>query len=92
MASAAIVGSHPMIDLGLGVVLPLHCHMGFGAIIDDYLPARRAGKVNMIAKVGLAMATSLALYGCFKFNTNDIGLTGFAKRLWKGMDKEQKAV
>ena len=72
IAAAFVVGPQPLIDLALGVVLPIHCHIGFGVIIDDYLPYRRAGIVNTIGVWALRISTALVLYGCFQFNTNGI--------------------
>ena len=47
MGTAAIYGSIPSVDIALGVVLPLHIHLGFDCIIQDYLPERRS-KVRAI--------------------------------------------
>ncbi len=84
IGGAFFVGSDPMIDLALGVVLPLHCHLGLGCVIEDYLPSRRAGTLNKVATWGLGGFTLLTLYGCYQFNTNDVGLTALAKRVWTG--------
>ncbi|KAI8917645.1 hypothetical protein PhCBS80983_g05508 [Powellomyces hirtus] len=78
------IGSHPMVDLGLGVVIPLHSHIGFDAIIQDYLPVRRNPILGRVASYSLYAATGLCLYGCYQFNTNDVGITEFVKRLWTG--------
>lgn len=82
LGSAVFLGSIPSVDFALGVVIPLHCHIGFDAIIQDYLPARRAPTLNSIAKWTLRGATLLTLYGCYEFNTNDVGLTALVKRVW----------
>lgn len=79
-----IAGSDPMVDLALGVVLPLHCYLGVGCIIEDYLPARRSGNVYKAAKVGLGLATVLTMYGCYELNTRDVGITETIKRIWTG--------
>lgn len=70
IAGAFVVGPNPLIDLALGVVIPLHCHLGFGVIFDDYLPLRRAGMTSTIITWVLRGSTLLVLYGCFQFNTN----------------------
>ncbi len=77
-------GSDPMVDLALGVVLPLHCYLGVGCIIEDYLPKRRSGNVYKAAKVGLGLATVLTMYGCYQLNTTDVGITETMKRIWTG--------
>ncbi|KAI8815587.1 CybS-domain-containing protein [Fimicolochytrium jonesii] len=79
-----IVGSHPLVDLALGVVIPLHSHVGFDACITDYFPKHREPVMNRIFKAALYGVTGLSLYGCYQFNTNDIGITEFFKRLWVG--------
>ncbi|RKO82756.1 CybS-domain-containing protein, partial [Blyttiomyces helicus] len=84
MIGAYAVGPQPYIDLALGVVIPLHTHIGFGAIIEDYLPQRRTGVIYKLANGTLYVATGLVLYGAYQFNTNDIGITAFVGRLWTG--------
>jgi succinate dehydrogenase (ubiquinone) membrane anchor subunit len=84
MGGAYIYGSHPFIDFALGIAIPLHCHFGFDTIIQDYMPARRVGNATfMTASWGLKALTGLVLYGCYEFNTNDIGLTALVQKLWK---------
>jgi hypothetical protein len=46
MGTAAIYGTIPAVDIALGIVLPLHIHLGFDVIIQDYLPERRAKVIN----------------------------------------------
>ncbi|KAJ1957455.1 membrane anchor subunit of succinate dehydrogenase, Sdh4, partial [Dispira parvispora] len=36
IGAQAVYGAHPITDLLLGVVLPLHCHIGWGAMVTDY--------------------------------------------------------
>ncbi|KAJ3162469.1 membrane anchor subunit of succinate dehydrogenase, Sdh4 [Geranomyces michiganensis] len=79
-----IVGSHPLVDLGLGVVIPLHSHIGFGALLSDYAAPHKYPVAGRIASATLYAATGLVLYGCYQFNTNDVGITEFVKRLWTG--------
>ncbi len=82
--SAMVVGPQPAIDLALGIVIPAHCHLGFDAVITDYLPKRRVGALHSVATWALRITTLLTLYGCYSFNTNDIGITEFVKRVWTG--------
>ena len=83
IASAFVVGPAPILDLALGVVLPLHCHLGFDTIITDYLPKRRVGVLNAVATWTLRAGTLLTLYGLYTFNTQDVGIIEFTRRLWK---------
>ncbi|KAI9106237.1 CybS-domain-containing protein [Phlyctochytrium arcticum] len=84
IAAPFVIGSNPYVDLALGVVIPLHTHIGFDAIIQDYLPKRRNPVAFRVLSYTLYAATGLTLYGCYQFNTNDIGITEFVKRLWVG--------
>lgn len=80
--ASVINGAHPITDLCLGVILPIHCHIGFDAVITDYLPSRRTPIWNKVTTWGLRGATLIVLYGCYEFNTNDVGLTEVVKRMW----------
>ncbi|KAJ3093266.1 membrane anchor subunit of succinate dehydrogenase, Sdh4 [Physocladia obscura] len=84
VATALFAGSIPLVDLGLGVVIPLHTHLGFDVMIQDYVPKREFGILNTILTWALRATTAVVLYGCFVFNTTDVGITAFIKRLWTG--------
>ncbi|CAJ0863471.1 16547_t:CDS:2 [Entrophospora sp. SA101] len=80
--TSVINGAHPITDLCLGIILPIHCHIGFDAIITDYFPVRRSPKLNKLFTWGLRGATLLVLIGCYKINTVDVGMTEIVKRVW----------
>ncbi|KAF9923303.1 membrane anchor subunit of succinate dehydrogenase, Sdh4, partial [Modicella reniformis] len=83
-AVSAIQGSHPITDGLLGVVVPIHAHMGFDAMITDYLHPVKVGVAGNKAFVwALRGATVLTLVGCYQFNTSDIGLTELIKKAWE---------
>ncbi|TPX31392.1 hypothetical protein SmJEL517_g05266 [Synchytrium microbalum] len=84
IGGAFIMGPVPMIDLALGVVIPLHCHIGFEAIIQDYLPKRKFAVIYPVTIWFTRLASALVLYGVYQFNTNDVGLTALMKRIWTG--------
>nr|CAG8633510.1 11389_t:CDS:2 [Entrophospora candida] len=46
--TSVIHGAHPITDLCLVIILPIHCHIGFDATITDYLPAHRSPKLNKL--------------------------------------------
>ena len=75
--------THPHIDFALGIVLPLHCHLGLDCIITDYLPKRRVGFMHTIVKTTLGLSTVLSIYGLYKLNTEDVGITEYVKKVWK---------
>ncbi|KAI8098353.1 CybS-domain-containing protein [Gilbertella persicaria] len=75
-------GASPITDTLLGVVLPLHLHIGFDACITDYFNPRKGVLLNKLMKGTLYLSTAGVLVGCYQFNTNDIGLTEFISKLW----------
>ncbi|KAI7882202.1 hypothetical protein K492DRAFT_176519 [Lichtheimia hyalospora FSU 10163] len=90
-ASAALVpivagqlafGASPVIDTLLGVVLPIHLHIGFDACIIDYFNKRKAPVLGPLMKGTLYAATAGVLVGCYQFNTQDIGLSEFIRTCW----------
>ncbi|CAO3596719.1 unnamed protein product [Absidia cylindrospora] len=76
------LGASPVTDTLLGVVLPLHLHIGFDACITDYFNPRKAPVLGKVMTATLYASTAATLVGCYQFNTNDIGLTEFIARLW----------
>ncbi|KAK1924682.1 mitochondrial inner membrane protein [Papiliotrema laurentii] len=85
MGTAAVsTGSaHPILDGLLAVSLVVHSHIGFDSILIDYLHPRKFALLGPLAKWVLRAVTGLAVWGCYEFNTNDIGLTELVARLWK---------
>ncbi|KAJ3019487.1 UNVERIFIED_CONTAM: membrane anchor subunit of succinate dehydrogenase, Sdh4, partial [Siphonaria sp. JEL0065] len=84
LASALFVGPAPLVDFGLGLVLPLHTHLGFDTMVQDYVPTRKYGVLNTILTWTLRIVTGVVMYRLFVFNTTDVGITAFVKRLWTG--------
>ncbi|CAG8504318.1 3541_t:CDS:2 [Ambispora gerdemannii] len=80
--ASVVNGAHPITDLALGIALPIHAHIGYDAIVTDYLPARRNPILYKVSTWGLRGATLLVLVGCYQFNTNDIGMAELVKRAW----------
>ncbi len=88
-ASAAVYQS-PYIDLALGVILPIHIHLGLEQIVLDYTNKQKA--LNLFLTWTVRASTVLALYGCWKFNTNDIGLSEAMRRLWNPKKSDSLAI
>ncbi|OAD69286.1 succinate dehydrogenase flavo protein subunit 4 SDH4 [Phycomyces blakesleeanus NRRL 1555(-)] len=82
IASQLAFGASPVTDTLLGVVLPLHLHIGFGACITDYFNTRKTPILNKLMTATLYASTAGVLVGCYQFNTNDVGLTEFISRTW----------
>ena len=76
-----------LVDMSLTFLLPIHCHLGWSAIITDYLPKRKFPLVYPAVKGFLFFATLATTYGLYYFNTNDIGISAFVKRLWRANEK-----
>jgi succinate dehydrogenase (ubiquinone) membrane anchor subunit len=83
MGGAFVYGG-PMVDTVLALVLPVHIHMGFGQIIEDYVPARKYGFLNVLAVWAMRLVTVVSVYGCYVINSSDVGLTQLIARLWTG--------
>ncbi|KAI3662258.1 hypothetical protein MP638_001455 [Amoeboaphelidium occidentale] len=84
-------GPSRTVDFLLTFALPIHLHLGFGQIITDYLNPRKIGSFGNKAVVGsLYLATALTIYGLFRFNTNDVGITEFVANLWNAKKQNQK--
>lgn len=83
LVGAAAVYPHTMVDFALGFIVPLHCHIGFGAIITDYLPNRKFPVIYKFARGVLYATTALTVYGLYKYNTEDVGITEGVKAVWK---------
>ena len=82
-AVSAINGAHPITDGLLGVVVPIHAHMGFDSMVTDYLHPGKVGVLgNKVFTWTLRGATLLVLVGCYQFNTADVGLTELVKKAW----------
>ncbi|KAF9102700.1 membrane anchor subunit of succinate dehydrogenase, Sdh4 [Mortierella sp. AM989] len=84
LAASALNGAHPIVDGLLGVVVPIHAHMGFDAMVTDYLHPGKVGVLgNKVVTWALRGTTVLVLVGCYQFNTSDIGLTELIKKSWQ---------
>ncbi|KAG0248722.1 membrane anchor subunit of succinate dehydrogenase, Sdh4 [Mortierella polycephala] len=83
-AVSAFNGAHPVTDGLLGVIVPIHAHMGFDAMVTDYL---HPGKVGVFGNKAISWilrgTTLLVLVGCYQFNSADVGLTELVKEAWE---------
>jgi len=74
------------IDLALGVVLPLHSHVGLNYVISDYVPKA----FRTAARGALMGATVITIAGLAKLNITGDGMTGAIKSLWAPKPKKTK--
>jgi succinate dehydrogenase (ubiquinone) membrane anchor subunit len=73
---------NPTMDAILCASIVVHSHMGFQAVIIDYIPQRRYPGARKAFMWGLNAATLLVGVGLYEFETNDVGVTEAIKRLW----------
>jgi succinate dehydrogenase (ubiquinone) membrane anchor subunit len=73
---------NPVMDSILAAGIVLHSHIGFQALIIDYLPEYRVPKTLALFKWGLRAATLTVAVGLYEFETNDVGITEAIKRVW----------
>ena len=74
------------VDIALGVLFPVHAHVGLNYVITDYVPKafRTAARVSLLGVTGLTIA------GLLQLNLSGVGMTGTIKNLWKGKKVEAK--
>ncbi|KAJ3235075.1 membrane anchor subunit of succinate dehydrogenase, Sdh4 [Chytriomyces hyalinus] len=84
LGSAIAFGPVWGLDYALGVIVPIHVHMGFDTMIQDYVPARKYTLANSVLSWTLTITTGLVAYSLYTFNTVDVGVTAFVQRLWTG--------
>ncbi|KAJ2401964.1 membrane anchor subunit of succinate dehydrogenase, Sdh4 [Coemansia sp. RSA 2559] len=82
LATAFIYGAHPINDMLMGIVLPVHAYMGFEQVLLDYFEARRWPAISRVFKYALVAVTGLSMFGAWRINTTDVGLTNYFARLW----------
>ncbi|KAF8550792.1 SDHD, membrane anchor subunit of succinate dehydrogenase [Imleria badia] len=85
MTAAAFATSgtaYPVLDGLLGISLVMHSHIGFDAILVDYLHKRKYPILGPVMTWTLRTVTVGVLVGVYQFNTNDIGLTELITKVW----------
>lgn len=73
---------NPLTDAALCATTLIHSHIGFEAIVTDYIPGRELPKTRRAFDWGLKAATVLVGVGLYEFETNDVGVTEAIKRVW----------
>jgi succinate dehydrogenase (ubiquinone) membrane anchor subunit len=73
---------NPATDAILCGAILIHSHIGFGALITDYLPVKRVPKSKFAFEWGLKLATVVVGVGLYEFETNDVGVTEAIRRIW----------
>ncbi|KAG5644531.1 hypothetical protein DXG03_008185 [Asterophora parasitica] len=77
ITAAAFVTSgsnYPIVDGLLGISLIVHSHIGFDALLVDYVHKRKFPILGPLSSWALRATTVGVLVGVYQFNTNDIGV------------------
>ncbi|KAF8452257.1 CybS-domain-containing protein [Boletus edulis BED1] len=77
-----LLTAYPVLDGLLGISLVMHSHIGFDAILVDYLHHRKFPTLGPLTTWTLRATTVGVLVGVYQFNTNDIGLTELITKVW----------
>jgi succinate dehydrogenase (ubiquinone) membrane anchor subunit len=80
--AAFVAGGTPAslpVDVTLGVLYPLHAHIGMNYVISDYIPKATRG----IARGGMLGFTIMTCAGLLKLNMEGPGLTETVKSFWR---------
>ncbi|KAI0249401.1 mitochondrial inner membrane protein [Lactifluus subvellereus] len=72
----------PLLDGLLGVGLIVHSHIGFDTVLVDYVHKRKFPMLGPLLTWTLRLTSVAVGVGVYQFNTNDIGLTEFIRRVW----------
>ena len=73
---------NPTTDAILCATVLIHSHIGFDAMITDYIPRKRLPGTRKAFEWLLRAATVLVGVGLYEFETNDVGVTETIKRVW----------
>ena len=73
---------NPITDAILCATVLIHSHIGFDALITDYIPKKRLPKSKFVFDWGLRLATVVVGVGLYEFETNDVGVTEAIRRVW----------
>jgi succinate dehydrogenase (ubiquinone) membrane anchor subunit len=76
------------VDVALGVMFPVHMHIGMGYVITDYVPKFFGKGALTPARYLQLVLSGLTLIGLTKLNFMGPGLVGSVKALWAEKKKE----
>jgi succinate dehydrogenase (ubiquinone) membrane anchor subunit len=79
---AFVLSPSPMnlpVDLALGVMFPLHAHIGMNYVISDYVPKATRG----LARGSLLAFSVITAAGLLRLNVQGAGLTDTVKSVWR---------
>eukprot|EP00636_Phaeomonas_parva_P018296 CAMPEP_0118853792 /NCGR_PEP_ID=MMETSP1163-20130328/2250_1 /TAXON_ID=124430 /ORGANISM="Phaeomonas parva, Strain CCMP2877" /LENGTH=139 /DNA_ID=CAMNT_0006786405 /DNA_START=88 /DNA_END=507 /DNA_ORIENTATION=+ len=71
------------VDLALGVLFPIHSHIGLNYVVTDYLPKILPTSIFPAVRMGVAGLTGVMMLGLLRLNIGGPGITQTLKSLWK---------
>lgn len=74
------------VDLALGIIIPVHAHIGMTSVLTDYVPRPH----QRYATAGLVFFTVLLVLGLLKLNLCGTGITDSIKHLWRKPEEQPK--
>ena len=89
LPASLVLSSTPVslpVDTFLGIVMPLHAHVGLNHVVTDYVPKA----MRSLARAGVLGMTVVTVLGLLKLNLDGPGLSHSVLSLWCGNSKEKK--
>jgi hypothetical protein len=74
------VNPYHLCDIGLGLAIPLHFHIGMTSVVADYIHSRPLVRGAILMLTGVSVVAGAAIT---YFNLTDVGITGALRLLWK---------
>ncbi|KAI9921145.1 hypothetical protein PsorP6_001268 [Peronosclerospora sorghi] len=74
------------VDLAVGVILPVHAHIGMNNVISDYVPKN----ARTLARLGWLGATTIMFLGLLRVNLKGPGITEVIKTVWRESPNKKK--
>lgn len=91
LVTVATLSSGPLSTVSdsiLSVGLLGYCYMEFHSCIADYITARVYGRWHYYALYLLSGGSLISLYGIYKLETENDGITGLVRQLWKASSSQ----
>eukprot|EP01098_Paradermamoeba_levis_P004704 TRINITY_DN19_c0_g1_i1.p1 TRINITY_DN19_c0_g1~~TRINITY_DN19_c0_g1_i1.p1 ORF type:complete len:177 (+),score=33.88 TRINITY_DN19_c0_g1_i1:79-531(+) len=77
--AALVFGGGPVFDIPLSLVIPIHSHIGFTKIIQDYARPQPLKTISTLLLNGVTVA---AVFALLHFSFYDVGITRAVMSLW----------
>lgn len=74
------------VDVALGLIFPIHAHIGMNYVISDYVPKGLRGA----ARTGWLGVTAITILGLLKLNLLGDGMTESVKSMFRDVSPEER--